>query len=164
MSRAGEMTTTESQIELDLLAKLGDLKYTYRPDIRDRAALEANFREKFEALNRVRLTDSEFQRLLDGVITPDVYNAVQTLRNINSFERDDGTPLNYTLVNIKDWCKNHFEAINQLRINTDNSHHRYDVNGEEIDEPLSDEDIHRFAIFSIQTAAINLPPQLDLFE
>jgi type I restriction enzyme R subunit len=30
-------------------------------------------------------------------------------------------------VNIKDWCKNHFEVINQLRINTDYSHHRYDV-------------------------------------
>ena len=51
------MTTTEQQIELDLIAKLGDLKYTYRPDIRDRAALEANFRAKFEALNRVHLTD-----------------------------------------------------------------------------------------------------------
>ena len=46
---------------------------------------------------------------------------------MNSFERDDGTPLNYTLVNIRDWCKNTFEVINQLRINTDNSHHRYDV-------------------------------------
>ena len=121
------MTTTKNQIELDLIAKLGDLKYTYRHDIRDRAALEANFREKFEALNRVKLTESEFQRLLDDVITPDVYNAAQTLRSINAFERDDGTPLNYTLVNIKDWCKNHFEVINQLRINTDNSHHRYDV-------------------------------------
>lgn len=36
-------------------------------------------------------------------------------------------PLHYTLVNIKDWCKNEFEVINQLRINTSNSHHRYDV-------------------------------------
>ena len=121
------MTTTENQIEQDLIAKLGDLKYTYRPDIRDRAALEANFRAKFEALNRVRLTDSEFHRLLDDIITPDVYNAAQRLRNINSFERDDGTPLNYTLVNIRDWCKNDFEVVNQLRMNTDNSHHRYDV-------------------------------------
>jgi len=25
--------------------------------------------------------------------------------------------LNFTLVNIKDWCKNIFEVINQLRIN-----------------------------------------------
>lgn len=37
-------------------------------------------------------------------------------------------------------------------------------NGEKIDEPISDEDIRRFAIFSIQTAAITLPPQLGLFE
>lgn len=121
------MTRLEQQIEVDLVAKLGDLKYTYRPDIRDRATLEANFRAKFEALNRVHLSDSEFQRLLDSIITPDVYNAAQTLRNINSFERDDGTPLNYTLVNIRDWCKNDFEIVNQLRINSDNSHHRYDV-------------------------------------
>ena len=121
------MTITEHQIERDLIAKLGDLKYTYRSDIRDRAALEANFRTKFEALNRVRLTDSEFQRLLGSIITSDVYNAAQMLRSINAFERDDGTPLNYTLVNIRDWCKNDFEVVNQLRMNTDSSYHRYDV-------------------------------------
>ena len=44
------MTTTEQQIELDLIAKLEDLKYAYRPDIRDRTALEKNFRQHFEAL------------------------------------------------------------------------------------------------------------------
>jgi type I restriction enzyme R subunit len=30
-------------------------------------------------------------------------------------------------VNIKDWCKNDFEVVNQLRINTRSSFHRYDV-------------------------------------
>ena len=117
----------ENQIEQDLISKLSDLKYVYRDDIRDRAALERNFREKFQELNRVSLTDGEFTRLLESIITPDVFTAARTLRERNSFERDDGTPLNYTLVNIKDWCKNTFEVINQLRINTDNSHHRYDV-------------------------------------
>lgn len=34
------MSTTENQIELDLIAKLAELKYTLRPDIRDRASLE----------------------------------------------------------------------------------------------------------------------------
>jgi type I restriction enzyme R subunit len=121
------MTTAESQIEQGFIAKLGDLKYVYRPDICDRATLEANFREKFEALNRVKLTEAEFARLLDEIVTPDVFTAAKTLRSINAFTRDDGTPLNYTLVNLKDWCKNHFEVINQLRINTDYSHHRYDV-------------------------------------
>jgi len=117
----------EQQIEQALIEKLGDLKYTYRPDIRDRAALETNFRQHFETLNRVHLTDSEFHRLLDSIVTPDVFAAAKHLREKNSFERDDGTPLYYTLVNIKDWCKNSFEVINQLRISTDYSHHRYDV-------------------------------------
>jgi type I restriction enzyme R subunit len=117
----------ERDLEEALVTKLRDLKYEYRPDIRDRAALETNFRKKFEALNRVTVTDGEFQRLLDEIITPDVFTAARTLRERNSFTRDDGTPLNYTLVNIKDWCKNTFEVVNQLRINTDNSHHRYDV-------------------------------------
>lgn len=121
------MITAERHLEEALLTKLQDLKYTLRSDIRDRDALEANFRQKFEALNRVTLTDGEFQRLIDEIVTPDVFTAARTLRERNSFIRDDGTPLNYTLVNIKDWCKNSFEVVNQLRINTDNSHHRYDV-------------------------------------
>ena len=118
---------TEQQIEQELIKHLTDLKYIYRQDIHDRVSLEANFREKFEALNRVRLTDGEFSRLLEQIITPDVFSAARLLRERNSFERDDGTPLFYTLVNIKDWCKNTFEVVNQLRINTDYSHHRYDV-------------------------------------
>ena len=117
----------ERDLEEALITKLRELKYEYRPDICNRATLEANFREKFEALNRVKLTDGEFERLLDEIVTPDVYAAAQSLRNREAFVREDGTPLNYTLVNVKDWCKNTFEVVNQLRINTDNSYHRYDV-------------------------------------
>ncbi|QII81207.1 type I restriction endonuclease subunit R [Jeotgalibaca arthritidis] len=118
---------SEKQIELEFIQKLQDLKYTYREDIRDKSSLEVNFRRHFERLNRVKLSDSEFARLKDSIITADVFAAAKTLREINTFKRDDDTPLQYTLVNIKDWCKNEFEIINQLRINTDNSNHRYDV-------------------------------------
>ena len=103
------------------------LKYTYRDDIRDRNSLERNFRTKFETLNRVHLTDSEFSRLLEEIIDADVFASSKRLRGINTFMREDGTPLQYMLVNIKDWCKNDYEVINQLRINTNNSYHRYDV-------------------------------------
>src|SRR4051794_25789783 len=106
MSTDGPRSSRERQIEESLVEKLVGLKYAYRQDIRDRASLEANFREKFEALNRIALTDGEFRRLLDEVVTPDVYEAARLLRNRESFLRDDGTPLNYTLVNINDWCKN----------------------------------------------------------
>ena len=117
----------ETQIEDRLIEKLTGLKYTYRSDIRDRNSLERNFREKFEMLNRVRLTDSEFRRLLDEVVSPDVFTNSKILRERNTFFREDGTPLHYTLVDIKCWCKNEYEVINQLRINTSNSHQRYDV-------------------------------------
>jgi type I restriction enzyme R subunit len=35
---------------------------------------------------------------MDEIVTPDVFTAARTLRERNSFTRDDGTPLNYTLV------------------------------------------------------------------
>ena len=73
------------------------------------------------------MTDSEFSRLLEEIIDADVFASSKRLRGINTFMREDGTPLQYMLVNIKDWCKNDYEVINQLRINTNNSYHRYDV-------------------------------------
>ena len=117
----------ENHIELNLIEQLKGLKYIYRPDIVDRKTLEQNFKTKFESLNRVRLSDNEFLRLREDIIQPDVYKASKLLRERQYFQREDGTPLHYTLVNIKDWCKNDFEVISQLRINTENSHQRYDI-------------------------------------
>jgi len=117
----------ENQIEESLVKQLTELKYIHRPDITDRKTLEQNFKTKFEALNRVRLTDNEFLRLREEIINPDVFAASKLLRERNYFQREDGTPLHYTLVNIKDWCKNDFEVISQLRINTENSNQRYDI-------------------------------------
>jgi type I restriction enzyme R subunit len=117
----------ENQIEDNLIEQLRGLKYVYRSEIVDRKTLELNFRQKFEALNRVRLTDSEYLRLREEIINPDVFEASKLIRERQYFQREDGTPLNYTLVNNKDWCKNDFEIINQLKINTENSHQRYDI-------------------------------------
>lgn len=117
----------EADIEDSLLQKLQELKYTYRPDIRSREALEGNFRQKFQALNRVSLSDAEFMRLRDEIISADVFACAKRLREMHTFQREDGTPLQYTLLNITEWCKNEFEVIHQLRINTHSSYHRYDV-------------------------------------
>ena len=40
------MSNNEAKIEHALIEKLSDLKYAHRADIRDRDALERNFREK----------------------------------------------------------------------------------------------------------------------
>ena len=118
----------ESKIENSFIKKLtADLKYVYRDDIHDRQSLERNFREKFQKLNKVHLTDAEFTRLMEEITDSDVFASSKRLRERNTFIREDGTPLQYTLVNIKDWCKNDYEVIHQLRMNTRYSSHRYDV-------------------------------------
>ena len=119
------MIQNEAQVEQQFIEKLQELNYVYRNDIHNSESLRNNFREKFERLNFVHLSDHEFERLLGEIITPDVFKASQLLREKQTFIRDDGTPLNYTLVNIKDWCKNTYEVCNQLRINTEDSNHRY---------------------------------------
>ena len=119
--------TKEHNIEKYLIEQLKGLKYTHRPDIVDRKTLEQNFKTKFEALNRVCLSESEFLRLREEIIEPDVFAASKKIREQQFFQREDGTPLHYTLVNNKDWCKNDFEVISQLRMNTENSNQRYDI-------------------------------------
>jgi type I site-specific restriction-modification system R (restriction) subunit len=68
--------------------------------------------------------DAKLINHLKSIFTPildinqcvmDVFKTSKILREINTFEREDGTPLHYTLINIKDWCKNTFEGVNQLR-------------------------------------------------
>ena len=117
----------ESQIEQHFIRHLEGLGYVYRKDIKDRASLEQNFRNKFEALNQVQLTDGEFERLMEKIVRADVYEASKTLRDKVEVVHDDGTTRFYPLVNLQNWCKNDYEVINQLRINTHSSYHRYDV-------------------------------------
>ena len=117
----------ESQIEQHFIRHLEGLGYVYRKDIKDRASLEQNFRSKFEALNQVQLTDGEFERLMGNIVSSDVYKASKTLRDKVEVIHDDGTTRFYPLVNLQNWCKNDYEVINQLRINTHSSYHRYDV-------------------------------------
>ena len=71
------MIQIEPQLEQQFLAKLQELNYTYRSDIRDLDSLEKNFREKFQRLNYVTLSDDEFRKLLNEKITADVFTAAK---------------------------------------------------------------------------------------
>ncbi|MGY0398673.1 MAG: hypothetical protein ACWIPH_01770 [Ostreibacterium sp.] len=65
------MILKEYQIEKEFIEKLESLKYTYGQDIGNCVALKQNFREKFETLNKVNLTDSEFARLHNKIVNAD---------------------------------------------------------------------------------------------
>lgn len=49
---AATMSPSERNLEGQVIAWRSELKYGIRLDIRDRSALEANFRQSFQALNR----------------------------------------------------------------------------------------------------------------
>lgn len=119
--------TREAEIEAQFIEQLVRQGYIYRENIKDRYDLEDNFRNHFNKLNRVNLSNKEFANLKASIIKDDIFDVSKILRAENYMEREDGTPLFYSLVNKKDWCKNEFEVVNQLRINTENSFHRYDV-------------------------------------
>jgi len=121
------MIQTEAQLEQQFIEKLQDFKYIYREDIRDLDSLEKNFRQKFERLNFVSLSDDEFRKLIQENVTSDVFTASKHLREKQTFIRNDGTTFDYSLVNLRDWCKNEYEVVSQLTINTANSRQRYDV-------------------------------------
>ena len=92
------MSTPERDLrdlEESLVAKLQDLKYEYRCDIRDRSTLEANFRKRFDALNRVTLTDDEFHRLLEEIVKPNVYEAARSRSRTDSLRADLAMPRRY---------------------------------------------------------------------
>lgn len=89
------MIQSEAQLEQQFLEKLQEMKYTYRSDIRDLDALESNFRQKFERLNFVALSDDEFRKLLQENVTADVFTASKRLREKQTFTRNDGTTFDY---------------------------------------------------------------------
>jgi hypothetical protein len=70
------------------LKVLAELKYNYRPDIVDGKAIEQNFKTKFETLNRVHLTESEFICIGEEIINPDVIASSKLFRENNYLQRD----------------------------------------------------------------------------
>lgn len=82
----------ERQLEKSLIKQLKVLIYIFRPDIVDRRTHEQNFKTKFEALNRVRLSDNEFLRLREEIIEPDLLKASNLLLERQYFHLNTTTP------------------------------------------------------------------------
>jgi len=99
------MSSLEHQLVDELLEKFRGRKYEHWTDFGDRAVLKANFWEKLEALNQVRLTEKQREHLLDEIVIPNVFAAGKTVRGTNSFIRDDGPSSNFVLIDTVDWCR-----------------------------------------------------------
>lgn len=117
----------ESELEKVFLEKLRDMGYIYRRDITTIEALNQNFKEQLEFWNKITLSQSELKRILRDITGKGVFESTKILHDKYTLLRDDGTGLNISLYDTKNWCQNTFEVINQLKYGDDAFNHRYDV-------------------------------------
>lgn len=119
-------TQSEQTLEDNLVAQLVAQGYGY-VDAPDEAAMVANLRMQLELHNDTKLSDSEFERVLNHLNKGGVYDRAQTLRDKMYLMRDEGKPnRNIEFLNMTKWCQNRFQVARQIT-QKGSYENRYDV-------------------------------------
>ncbi|EAL3919468.1 type I restriction endonuclease subunit R [Campylobacter upsaliensis] len=122
---------SEAQLEKELIATLQAQGYGYAP-ISDEKSLESNLRTKLEELNSTALSDTEWWRFFAQVLSRANASIVEKSvliqeDYIQPLERDNGSIINFKLIDKADIHKNSLQVINQYEATTPTRSHRYDV-------------------------------------
>ena len=122
---------SEAQLERELIATLQAQGYEYAK-ITDEKSLESNLRTKLEELNSTTLSDTEWRRFFSQVLSRANASIVEKSvliqeDYIQPLERDNGSIINFKLIDKADIHKNSLQVINQYEATTPTRSHRYDV-------------------------------------
>ncbi|EAL0281254.1 type I restriction endonuclease subunit R [Campylobacter upsaliensis] len=122
---------SEAQLEKELIATLQAQGYEYAK-ITDEKSLESNLRTKLEELNSTTLSDTEWRRFFAQVLSRANASIVEKSvliqeDYIQPLERDNGSIINFKLIDKADIHKNSLQVINQYEATTPTRSHRYDV-------------------------------------
>lgn len=121
---------SEAQLEDAFIKQLCTQGYEYLA-INSEEDLIANLRKQLELLNKVTLSDKEWERLFKGWIASDNEGIVEKTRRIQQdhvypLRRDDGTVKNIQLLDKRNVYNNRLQVMNQYT-QTGNHENRYDV-------------------------------------
>ena len=122
------MTKLQSEYALEeaLMSQLQDMEYT-RVAIDDEPMMLANLKHQLEIHNKgIKLTDSEFERVLIHLNTGTTFDRAKILRDRFALKRDNDETLYLTFLNSDDWCMNEFQVTNQITMQGKRKN-RYDV-------------------------------------
>jgi type I restriction enzyme R subunit len=122
------MTKLQSEYALEeaLMSQLQDMEYTCVA-IDDEPMMLANLKHQLEIHNKgIKLTDSEFERVLIHLNTGTTFDRAKILRDRFALIRDEDETLYLTFLNSDDWCMNEFQVTNQITIQGKRKN-RYDV-------------------------------------
>lgn len=118
-------TQSEQALEKQLITQLQKMKYKY-VSIAGETALVANLKTQLEKHNQTKLSDKEFEKILNHLNKGNVYDRARILRDKMRLIRDDGSNSYVEFFNTKEWCKNEFQVTNQTAM-TGSYKNRYDV-------------------------------------
>ena len=116
---------TEAQLEECLQERLAAAGYE-RVTIPNERALIANLKKQIEKHNRVRLSETEFDKVLKHLSRGSVFTRAEKLRDHFHLNRDNGTPKYLRFLNTEEWCRNEFQVTSQVKIKGEYKN-RYDV-------------------------------------
>lgn len=107
------MSQSEAQLEESLVQLLTGLGYT-RVSISSSEELIGNLKRQLEKHNQVKLSDAEFERVLNHLDKGNVFDRAKTLRDRMALKRDDDSTLWLQFLNIEEWCRNEYQVTHQV--------------------------------------------------
>ena len=120
------MTSQPEQIlENNLVAQLVKLGYK-KVEIKDETDLLANLKVQLEIHNKITLTDSSFQQILNYINKGNIYERAQILRDRVPYTDEQGEAKTIELINQIHWCQNQFQVTQQVSMEGKYKN-RYDV-------------------------------------
>ncbi|WP_420578485.1 type I restriction endonuclease subunit R [Ekhidna sp.] len=120
------MTREPEQIlEDNLVQQLMTLGHSFVP-IKDEAALVSNLKTQLEKHNNVKLSDKDFQRVLNHLNKGNVFERAKILRDRFQLTKEDGESVYLSFLNSDNWLKNEFQVTQQVTIEGKYKN-RYDV-------------------------------------
>jgi len=115
----------EQILEEQLVVQLQKLNYSL-VHIKDEKELIANLKSQLEKHNNIKLSDSEFEKVLNILSKGSVFEKAKTLREKQHIVRDNGDNLYFEFIQTDHWCQNQFQVTHQVTMEGKYKN-RYDV-------------------------------------
>ena len=121
---------SEAELEESFIRLLENQGYEHYPATKEYELLK-NLRYQLGKLNKHKFTDTEWEKLLNQINSPEMTTLDRTTliqdSHIISLGLDDGSTKNIYLIDKADIHKNHLQVINQYQTGTGKGSSRYDV-------------------------------------
>ncbi len=116
---------SEAVLEFNLIKQLEAQEYE-KVQIKNSEDLEQNLKKQLEKHNKITISKTEFQRILNHLNKGSVFEKAKTLRDKCKYLCDDGTIKYIEFLDSVHWCQNLFQVTSQVSIDGIYTN-RYDV-------------------------------------